>query len=667
LKNKQGKKSKPVFMRVVYFIFFLFAGLSAFSQEIVTGLQFNPVVAERSGNIQMQKSMTAGEDTIPISLPFYDDFSGGEIFPASQRWIDRYAYVNTDFPVYPIDFGAVTLDAINDSGHVYSNGVPGPQTFEADHLTSRYIRLDSLFTPAQRAYTRSDSIYLSFYYQPQGRGLAPSTSDSLLLQFLFREAFDTIIGTDTIHFPELWKNAWASPGMSLDTFYIHNNVYFKRVMIPITDSINYFKKHFRFRFVNYVSLASSGQPSWQSNCDEWNIDQVYMSMGRSLADTVHKEMRFVERPPSMLKNFTSMPYPQYSNDPSNVMTDTLTVILTNRDTESHSASYSYYITQPGTSYSKTYNSSPFVMLPYFSYSSGYLMHPPVSFIYPIGTTDSTLFEMKHVLRDLNSGTSYGDTIIGYQKFYDYYSYDDGTPEAGYGLKGTGALMAYQFTLNKSPDTLRAIRIYFNHTLGHNNQQFFYLTVWSDNNGKPGDTIYHRLTSVVYTDSLNNFYTYHLENPVRISGSFYIGTEQTTDDNLNIGFDLYDNSEDFMFYNASGTWIKSTLGGSLLMRPVVGKPIPLSVEEKQGEKGRLTVFPNPCKDGVIRIRISGVPSIGDDPEGLEIIIRDLTGRQIATHRYSEIIDISQIPDGIYILTVKSKKDGQQYSGKLAVVR
>jgi len=652
-------------MRIIYFIFFFFAGFSTFAQEIVTGLQYNPVVIDKVREMRLQKPQTSGEDTIPVGLPFFDDFSSGGVFPSSLRWIDRYAYVNTDFPLYPIDYGAVTLDAINDSGSIYANGVPGPETFIADHLTSRYIRLDSLFTPVPRTLRISDSIFLSFYFQPQGRGLAPSTSDSLVLEFLIKSAYDSITTTDTTHFPEIWQHIWASPGMSLDTFYIHNNTYFKRVMIPIVDSALFFKKHFRFRFYNYVSLTSSGQPSWQSNCDEWNIDNVYLNYGRSQGDTVHKELRFMERAPSMLKNYSSMPYPQYSNDPSSEMIDTLLVMMTNRDISPHDVNYSYYVTNPGGSFSKTYTNDT-TMLPYYMYPFGFILRPPVSLIFPIGSADSAIFMMKHVLRDLAPGSTFGDTIIGYQKLYNYYAYDDGTPEAGYGLKGTGAMMAYQFKLNKTPDTLRAIRIYFNHTLEHNNQQYFFLTVWNDNNGKPGDTIYSRLTFVSYTDSLNEFSTYHLENPVRLSGTFYIGTIQTTDDNLNIGLDLYKNSEEFMFFNATGTWLTSTQGGTLLMRPVVGKPLPVGIEPVPVKKGSMTIYPNPCKTGLVHVLLPENPNPENDKIDWKITILDLTGRRVTGFNYSETIDISGLPDGIYLLEIRHTTDHQCFTGKLVIL-
>ena len=43
-------------------------------------------------------------------------------------------------------------------------------------------------------------------------------------------------------------------------------------------------------------------------------------------------------------------------------------------------------------------------------------------------------------------------------------------------------------------------------------QFFYLTVWNDNSGFPGDTIYSRLVLTQYSDTLNKFTQYLLEKP-----------------------------------------------------------------------------------------------------------------------------------------------------------
>ena len=151
---------------------------------MLVGLEFNPVVEAKFNEFVNQDRPAYATDTIPMLLPFYDDFTENTIFPSPLRWIDKYAFVNTDIPLFPVNLGAVTLDALSDSGKMYPNAVPGPEPFIADLLTSRYIRLDSVFSPVPRAITPADSIYLSFYYQPQGRGRPPQDRDSLMLDFL---------------------------------------------------------------------------------------------------------------------------------------------------------------------------------------------------------------------------------------------------------------------------------------------------------------------------------------------------------------------------------------------------------------------------------------------------------------------------------------------------
>ncbi|MDP4280806.1 MAG: T9SS type A sorting domain-containing protein [Bacteroidota bacterium] len=639
---------------------------SVFSQEILTGLQFSPVIHQKWVESRMQKSISSENDTLPIRLPFYDDFSKPTVFPSTDRWIDREAFVNTDYPVYPVNLGAVTLDAINDSGSMYSDAVPGPQTFIADHLTSRYIRMDSIFSPAPKALTPADSVYLSFYYQPQGRGLFPSTSDSLVLRFLIQPAYDSISPTDTVHFDDQWLEIWSTKGMSLDTFYFNNNVWFKRVMIPIKDH-RFFKRNFRFQFYNYVSLASSSIPAWQSNCDQWNIDEIYLNAHRNIGDTVTREIRFLDRPPSMLKSYESMPYTQYCNNPTAEMQDSLHIYITNRDTISHNTNYSYSMYNESGSFNKTYNGGNHIIEPF--YDAGYVTyppfaHPPIQYFFPISNTDSAIFFQRHIIKDVTPGSVLGDTISREQKFYNYYAYDDGTPEAGYGLKGTGALMAYRFQLDKSPDTLRAISIYFNKTLADLSQNYFYLTVWNDNSGTPGDTIYSQLVLPHYTDTLNKFYTYHLSPALRISGTFYIGTIQTTDNNMNIGFDRYNNSQDNLFYNTTGNWISSSYSGALMMRPIIGKPIPLGIQEIQIEKRRLAIYPNPARGNKVNIVLPAGES--NDYGDWNMDILTMTGSRVYSGPYVQQLDISTFSGGIYIIDCRQRNSGIHYFSKLVVI-
>jgi len=635
------------------------SGITVFSQEILTGLQINPVIRNQI-LLEQQVPESSLQDSV-ITLPFFDDFSGKDIFPEQSRWTDRDVFVNTDFPVYPINIGAATFDAIDDSGKIHRDAVPGPQTFIGDHLTSKYIRLDSVFTPIPRKLTAADSVYFSFYYQPQGRGLSPELADSLVLQFLLRPAYDTIIGNDTVHYDDKWVSVWSVEGMTLINFHTFHNRYFDRVMIPVTNENKFFKKFFRFRFFNFVSLASTSLPSWQSNCDQWNVDYIRLDINRSMADTTYPAIAFIERTPSMLKNYATMPYKQYCDDPTNEMASSLTVAMANLDSINHTAQYGFSMKNSSGSFSKSYDGGSYDMPVYWL--TGPIdyppwTHPPVQYLFPIAAADSAHFFITHTL---TGSSGFGDTIASKLIIHNLYAYDDGTPEAGYGTTPSGAMVAYRFKLNVSPDTLRAVSIFFNRTLSNANEQFFYLNVWEDNNGKPGDLIYSSLELPAFHDTLNKFHTYHLDPPARISGTFYVGYQQTTNDFLNIGFDTYNNAQENIFVNVTGSWSTSIFQGSPLIRPIIGKPIPLGIENPAPGSALFSVYPNPVKDDVLFVQ-----ALKQENLNYRIHLYDIYGRQIMDQPLTHQLPVSSLTNGLYLLMISSQ-EGFVYSAKIVISR
>lgn len=261
------------------------------------------------------------KDYESIFLPFEDDFSYTGVYPDTNLWIDNYTYINAEYPIYPVDYGVATLDVLDANGDLYNHA--NQYSFIADHLTSYPIRLDSVFDPAQGTLieiTPADSVYLSFYYQPQGWGDVPLPDDSLVLEFgnysgdtvfshmeyfwLYTNEGDSInpgdeiiydgFGCDTNYiladriyvYPDSilvpcdsvfvletnWTPMWSALGEPVDTFMTNNDIFFKQVMIPITDTI-WFEDDFQFRFYNMGSISDIN--SWQSNTDHWHIDKVY--------------------------------------------------------------------------------------------------------------------------------------------------------------------------------------------------------------------------------------------------------------------------------------------------------------------------------------------------------------------------------------------------------
>ena len=87
---------------------------------------------------------------IGVSLPFFDDFSTSYKYTDNSKWLFNNVYVSSNFPMFPINHNAATLDVADHFGKIYSRGSSTP--FIADTLKSVKIRLDRLdnqaLTPA---------------------------------------------------------------------------------------------------------------------------------------------------------------------------------------------------------------------------------------------------------------------------------------------------------------------------------------------------------------------------------------------------------------------------------------------------------------------------------------------------------------------------------------
>lgn len=646
------------------------------AQEIITGLQYNIAVKNKAAQARTLKNSNR-YDTVYVTLPFYDDFSKISVWPMPEKWADNYAFINTDYARNPLTIGVATLDAIDENGAMYPDA--GSYPFEADKLTSQPIRLDSIFTPVKKAITVRDSVYLSFWYQPQGRGAMPAKKDSLVLEFHSPANFDTIIGTaDTTYNPR-WDPVWSTGGgIPIDTFAVYNHgSYFKQVLIPITDSTKYFRKGFRFRFRNYASLAGSSLPDWQSNGDQWNIDLVFLNTGRSAKDTTMKDIAFADKAPSMLKNYQSMPYRQYRKNFLNEMKDTLDIRIANIDNVPHNISYGYRIQKDSQQPYEEYDAGNFSIYPFSGYGySTYtpFAHPPVKSFYPIGTEDQqkVVFHTTHyITTDPNLIIKQNDTIRFSQLFSNYYAYDDGTAEAGVGLNGSAGSYAVQFKLNVE-DTLRGIKLYINQTLSGTNNQYINLTVWNDYLGKPGQII-RQMTDVVplSPDSLNMFHDYWFDSPVIVDKTtfpgliFYVGWQQESIDNLNIGFDRCNDSHQKRFFNVTGNWQTSDAqhAGSLMLRPIVGLVNPVSTPEKTPVPDFL-IYPNPLNGEMLNIIL---PKEWNENENIIIEIFDVSGRIVFTGRFMPAINCENLAPGMYLVRLVNGSANRSNSQRLIISR
>ncbi len=510
-----------------------------------------------------------------------------------------------------------SFDVLNEQGLIYEYAET--YGFIADHLTSVPLDLSS---------GGPGDTYLSFYYQPGGLGDMPNEGDSLFLEFLSP--------SDTV-----WDRAWAAGGPETDSV-----PEFRHVMIHI-DSLKYLDKGFRFRFMNLASISTSGDiPGIRTNCDHWHIDYVFLDTDRTLNDTVPHDVVISEPMQSILNNHEAMPWRHYKENIYNEMGGYIPIIYTNLDSITRNVTRDFqiwdvYDDMESHSYSAgAENISPWQTIEYNS-----------NLLWNFGSSqqDSALFRIKAWLVTDDFDKKVNDTVVFYQHFANYFAYDDGIPEAGYGLAGEGSenmSVAYSFR-SYIPDSLQAVNIFFNRSYLDENDSYFHLTVWNDNEGQPGDIIYSdENKKPKYRDSLNCFVTYPLDEKVPVDGIFYIGWQQTSKVFLNIGFDKNRNKNSKILVQKMGEWNMTIYEGALMMRPVVGGNILSSIPERSADI-QFEIYPNPVS-GMLKLRY--VPVVRST--GQEVKIYDSWGRLVRYYEYLPAeIDVSFLSPGLYIFELK----------------
>ncbi|MEO6883812.1 MAG: T9SS type A sorting domain-containing protein [Bacteroidia bacterium] len=654
---------KNIFLSVFLLLLFSFAGHAQY--EILSPLHYNPAVAAKWHEQMVRKhhqtnytqGLTTFKDTVvhptldsvplvpndTLSLPFLDDFSKDTVYPDQHLWMDKYAYVNPDFPIAPVTIGVATLDGLNAQGYPYNfNSVSG--SFAADQLTSNPINLGTPLTAA-------DSIYLSFYYQAQGRGISPKTSDSILLEF-------KAPNQPTQPWKEVWFHLGYSPAPTDSAFHL--------VMVPITDTA-YLHNGFQFRFQNYASLNGP--------FNQWNIDYVYLNKLRSQTDTVFKDVAFVYKPQSLIQPYESMPWEQYTT--ANMRTSVNTYIR-NNDNAVDNTSYYYDIRDAYKNVLYTYpvgsiNVNPYSAGGYDNYAPQ--AHPPVSYQFPL-LIDSTNYQVEHVLNTTPDFDRSNDTIRAYQVFKNYYAYDDGSAELAYGLNQAFAKLAYRYVLNVA-DTLLGAQIYFDPAGVNTAIYSFRLAIWADAGGIPASTPFYIDSSNVPIYQPNGYFMFDTYNLKRgdssrtylhlNAGTYYIGMIQEFAQPLNIGFDENTDSHTNLYYNVTGTWQQSGFQGSLMFRPVFGNfdTIPaLGVKELSMNSNLISLFPNPANT-FIHINCSSSLLLNT----LNITIYDAFGRNVLSNsafKINETLDISALSAGIYFVKIQDEKNNFSVK-KLVITR
>ncbi|MFP3859293.1 MAG: T9SS type A sorting domain-containing protein [Bacteroidales bacterium] len=639
------------------FIVLLLKTLDA--QEVLVNTTYHKHFSEQ--NLKSQKN----QDT--LELPFIEDFAKSVGYPDPNYWTDKDAFMNYQYPKNSISIGVITLDGVDYQGSLY--GTANNHSFEADYLTSRPLYLN---------YPAEDSIYLSFYFQPGGFGDIPEPGDSLIVQFL---------NVEENQWETVWGASFDEEESTLTEFNRVNNTQithhtdstghenFIQTLIPVIKD-EYLRKGFQFRFHNYASTTPSKSiPSKAGNVDQWHIDFVRMDKNRSHNDTTINDIAFKKPILPLLKNYESIPWNHFSEAVDYEMKGYIEITYQNIGDKTINIDSREFeiIDRMGDAPTAYFTGGGGDDIPPYHQET----YPRnIDYIFPPNDNDSAMFEIKsYLITDTISERApyrWNDTLRYNQKFFNYYAYDDGTAENGYGITGQGsenAWVAYKFD-NYKADSLQAIQIYFNQTLDSINQQSFTIHVWDDDNGTPGDLIYSQnSTRPEYSDSLNKFINYPLKEKLFLEpGTFYIGYEKYTTHMMNIGFDVNRNNKNKLFYNLDGDWIQSGINGSLMMRPVFGKHIPYTgeddditqIDKPNQDQKDVIIYPNPAQD-YINIEVEGGENYNYSLE-----IYNMQGSLLKRKENIEgNININDLSSGVYMLKVQNNSTNNEIVKKLII--
>jgi hypothetical protein len=533
-------------------------------------------------------------------------------------------FINNVYAKARITQGVATFDGTDRKGFPYD--ITTETTYgEADQLVSKPIYLDSNMT----------NVFLSFFYQAGGNGNLPDEEDSLIVDF-----FDV---QDSV-----WRHAWSITGPTEEDTNFSKQVYLK------VDGRRYLRPGFRFRFRNYATLSGS--------FDHWHIDYIRLMQNR---DTVSEDTifdgAFVDGINTFLKDFTSVPYLHYLQNPAFFEKNQVRIKLNNLSNDSiNIQGLRYEIFDPNNNLViSTVTSAP--NLEAFQRLNVNIPITEPGLFPDLGTSSADFkIRCRYSTSGIGNQQQINDTITTIQSLRNYYAYDDGTAEKAYALTGAGLRLAYEFN-TPIRDTLKAVYFNFPQILHDENEELnMEILVWESLEAEP---IYRsqQLVEPTYTNA-NQFLRIKLEQPVVVQDRFFVGYRQLDATKIYIGLDVNTNASNFLRYEINGTWFESSVNGSIMIRPHFSDQDLLGAEEiKRNENvnNRLSIFPNPANSFI------NLELIGHTLERIEIY--DLNGRMIKRVDGSEnLIDINSVSDGFYI--IKALGDhGSTGSGKLIIQR
>jgi Secretion system C-terminal sorting domain len=589
----------------------------ASAQEKNVPLRFNAAQAARYANEQRMSSNNERGGGGVLALPFFDDFSKYSLATSDptipvndQRWSDNNAFINCTLPVSPLTIGVATLDGLQANGQPYvwdeDNIVQ-----ECDVLTSLPIDLSNN-TPV-------DTLRLLFHYQNGGIGDVAESYDTLYLDF-----FTPINGGN-------WFNVWKVAGGNPT-----NN--FQQEFVEILDDI-YFNTQFKFRFRNY------GRPG--GLVDLWHLDYIVLADEIDPDAFQFDEVAFQYCNNTLLEQgYTAMPWTHFTSNPNGFMANNITVSQRNLGGVENVTSRVEILQGSNVVFTSAFD--PNTAQGQGEYTRTISLQ---DYVYddPSALTE-TSFDVRASFNQTDARLS-NDTMQFTQNFSNYYAYDDGSAESGYGINTGGGRVAMRFE-SVVPDTLLGVMVHWVPFIYDHSDETFLLRIYDVAGNIPGTELNEedfQFYSPNYSyDGFNSYYYYELTDPIALDGPFFVGWIQQASTEIYIGNDMntgMNATKLFYKYDAFSNWSPSTIGGSIMLRPVFKNSMNDWTNVDEAKQNMFSVFPNPTNDD-LKINMPANNS------AYQIQITDIAGRMVLNQTMMNDgnmnISMSALNNGVYVL-------------------
>jgi hypothetical protein len=582
-----------------------------------------------------------------ISLPFFDDFFNSSIYPDSTKWLNNQVFINNNFPIHPPTYNVATFDGLRPDGYPYNFTINKDFDIPGDSLISQPINL--LFDTSGKAYALSDSIMLSFFYQPNGYGYHLSSEDSISVYFKAANG--------------LWFEMWSVGGSK--------SADFKHVIIPIMD-VNYLHGNFQFMFTTQTKAVG--------NANHWHIDYVSLDAKRSVTTDWYPDYAIQTAPVPILANYFSMPYDHVTVNAAAQTYNGIALRVSNLYNVGKAINAEIQDTFNGVEIYNSLLGSGTGANNVAAYGS-LLRNMPGYSLPSLGGSEPLVINRTTNINE--EGLGAGDknkannVLKSTQIFHDYYSYDDGSAERGFGFdqntnpNNIEAQIAYGFDITKK-DTLYAISTFFNQAVYDVSTRGFRYRIWSalkGVNGASADLLLYEseLTQPVYSsqNGQRTFHSHILDTLLVVNaGTYYIGWWQPNIFNLNVGWDMNfgntrnpDRTNPKLYYQSIGDWSNSDLpNGTLMMRPYFGskRDLNASLHQLATSKDRVTVYPNPASSQV---------NLGEDYAIVQLV--SLSGEVVQNYRDVSSFNLSGVLPGVYFVRLTNKRD-ELFTAKLVII-